>query len=225
MTEEVFRIIVAVGVGLACIMFVVQAFVMLGLLKIVKKVEQRVEGITKAAEPIIADVNVVLKKVGPVLEDVSPVVAKVGPLMDKAAVIFEKTGPVIERVEASIVEVKKLLATANRIVEDSRPRISEVTEEVASISHTGREQVDKWSDFLDDANQRARNRMEQIDHKVENTVDTVGNASETLKRTVTRPVREVNGLAAGISAAVATLVGKPRKYSVDSATQDEEMFI
>jgi uncharacterized protein YoxC len=225
MTEEVFRIIIAVGVGLACIMFVVQAFVMLGLLKTVKKVEQRVEGITKTAEPVIADVNVILKKIGPVLEDVSPVVAKIGPLMDKTAVLFEKTGPLIERVEASIGEVKKLLATANRIVEDSRPRISEVTEEVAAISHTGREQVDKWSDFLDDANQRARNRMEQIDHKVENTVDTVGQASETIKRTVTRPVREVNGLAAGISAAVATLVGKPRKYSVDSATQDEEMFI
>jgi hypothetical protein len=53
-------------------------------------------------------------------------------------------------------------------------------------------------------------------------VEQVGDA---MIRSVMRPVREVNGIAAGISAAVATLVKKPRKYSVDSATQDEEMFI
>jgi hypothetical protein len=40
-----------------------------------------------------------------------------------------------------------------------------------------------------------------------------------------RPVREVNGIAAGISAAVSTLVRGQHKSSVDSATQDEEMFI
>jgi len=46
-----------------------------------------------------------------------------------------------------------------------------------------------------------------------------------MKRAVMRPVREANGIAAGISAAVSTLVKRPRKSSVDSATQDEEMFI
>jgi hypothetical protein len=46
-----------------------------------------------------------------------------------------------------------------------------------------------------------------------------------MKRAVMRPVREVNGIAAGISAAVSTLVRGHRKSSVDEATQDEEMFI
>jgi hypothetical protein len=41
---------------------------------------------------------------------------------------------------------------------------------------------------------------------------------------VLRPVREANGIAAGIAAAVSTLM-RGRKSSVDSATQDEEMFI
>jgi hypothetical protein len=35
----------------------------------------------------------------------------------------------------------------------------------------------------------------------------------------------VNGLAAGVAAAVSTFVKGPRRSSVDSATQDEEMFI
>jgi len=38
-------------------------------------------------------------------------------------------------------------------------------------------------------------------------------------------VREVNGIAAGIGAALATLMRGHRRSRVDSATQDEEMFI
>ena len=58
-----------------------------------------------------------------------------------------------------------------------------------------------------------------------NTVEQVEQVSQGVKRAVTRPVREVNGIAAGVAAAVSTLVKGPRKSSVDSATQDEEMFI
>jgi hypothetical protein len=52
----------------------------------------------------------------------------------------------------------------------------------------------------------------------------VGEVGDALKRAAMRPVREANGVAAGISAAVSTFV-KGRKYPPDMATQDEEMFI
>ena len=51
-----------------------------------------------------------------------------------------------------------------------------------------------------------------------------GEVGDALKRAAMRPVREANGVAAGISAAVSTFV-KGRKYPPDMATQDEEMFI
>ena len=57
------------------------------------------------------------------------------------------------------------------------------------------------------------------------TVEQIENVSGAVKNAVLRPVREVNGIAAGISAAVSTLVRGQHKSSVDSATQDEEMFI
>ena len=60
---------------------------------------------------------------------------------------------------------------------------------------------------------------------MEVTVKQIENVSGTVKSFVLRPVREVNGIAAGISAMVSTLVRGRRKNSVDSATQDEEMFI
>ena len=80
-------------------------------------------------------------------------------------------------------------------------------------------------DLLHDAGDRTHARLEQIDHAVEATIKQIENVSGTVKSAVLRPVREVSGIAAGISAMVATLMRGRRKHSVDSATQDEEMFI
>jgi hypothetical protein len=85
--------------------------------------------------------------------------------------------------------------------------------------------VERIGELLHDAGDRARTRLEQIDQAVDSTVEQVGQVGDAMKRAVLRPVREVNGLAAGISAAVSTLVHHSRKPSVDQATQDEEMFI
>jgi hypothetical protein len=78
--------------------------------------------------------------------------------------------------------------------------------------------------LLQDAGARARARIEQIDRSVDNTVGQVEQIGENVKRAAMRPVREVNGIAAAISATVSTLVRGSRP-SVDHATQDEEMFI
>jgi len=109
------------------------------------------------------------------------------------------------------------------VIADARPHIAELSEEAVAITRSGREQVERIGDLLHDASDRARARLEQIDESLESTVGQVGQVGGAVKRAVLRPVREANGLAAGISAAVSTLV-HPRK-SPDAATQDEEMFI
>jgi methyl-accepting chemotaxis protein len=225
MTEEVFRTIIAVAVGLACIMIVVQAFVMIGLLRVVRKLEERFEPLANRAEPAIENLGAITARLGPIVDDVAPAFEKLGPMAEKVGLAFEKIGPLVEKLGTAADQAGKVLTNANRIIEDTRPRISEVSSEVAAISHSGREQVERLGELLQDAGDRARTRLEQIDHTVESTVEQVEQVGDAVKRTVMRPVREVNGIAAGISAAVSSLVGKPRKYSVDSATQDEEMFI
>ena len=80
-------------------------------------------------------------------------------------------------------------------------------------------------DLFHAAGDRTHARLEQIDHAVEATIKQIENVSGTVKSAVLRPVREISSIAAGISAMVAALVGGRHKSSVDSATQDEEMFI
>ena len=56
--------------------------------------------------------------------------------------------------------------------------------------------------------------MEQVEH-----------ASETVKSAVLKPVKEVNGMVAGVKAALNTYAQGGNRNSPEHATQDEEMFI
>jgi len=203
--------VVTAAVALASIAFVVQAMAMFAFYRVARRMQQKVGPLADQAEPVIG-------KLGPMIDEVGLVAQKLGPMIDKVGLAAGKVAPVADRVES-------VLATANRIMEENRPRISELSGEAVEIVRSGREQVERIGELLHDAGDCARARLEQIDQAVESTVEQVGQVGDAVKRAVLRPVREVNGLAAGISAAVATLVHHSRKPSVDQATQDEEMFI
>lgn len=232
MSEETFRIVVAAGVLVSCLAFLVQAGILLGIFRLTRKIQGSTAGLADRVEPVLAKIEPVFDKVGPVFEKIGPALdsinaaaAKVGPAMERFPALIEKTVGVVERAGALVQSANQATMTANQIMRDTRPRIAEISTETAAIVRSGREQVERVGDLLHDAGDRARTRLEQIDHTVESTVNQIENVSGAVKSAVLRPVREVNGIAAGISAAVSTIVRGSRKSSVDSATQDEEMFI
>jgi methyl-accepting chemotaxis protein len=197
MPEDLFRIVITVAVALACLAFLVQAGVAIALYRVAARIQKKVFPLVDRADALV--------------KEAAPVVAKAGPLIDK-------TGPAID-------SVNSILSQAGTIIDEVRPRITEISTEAAAIAKSSRRQVERIGELLDDAGSRAKERLEQIDHSVDATVEHLEQAGDVMKRAVMRPVREVNGLAAGISAAVSTLVHGSRKSSVASATQDEEMFI
>ncbi len=271
MSEETFRIVVAVAVLIACLAFLVQAGIVFALFRITRKMQVKTAGFMESAEPVLEQAGPVIEKIGPALDAIKDTVARLGPAIDRFLPVIDKTVVVVgraselvqkvtqvtatanqilqdarprvahisdetaaivrsgrdqvERAGVFIQNAKQLAATANQILQDVRPRIAQISEETAAIVHTGREQVERVGDLLTDAGDRALARLEQINHGVESTVNQIENVSGAVKSAVLRPVREVNGIAAGISAAVSTLVRGQHKSSVDSATQDEEMFI
>jgi methyl-accepting chemotaxis protein len=210
-TEDTFRIVVAAAVALACIAFVVQAVATFALYRVSRRMQRNVEPLTERAELVIG-------RLAPMIDKIGLAADNVGPVADRIGVVAGKVAPVID-------EVGTALATASRIMQETRPRIAELSSEAVEIARSGRQQVERLGELLNDAGDRARTRLEQIDQAVESTVEQVGQVGDAMKRAMLRPVREANGLAAGISAAVSTLVHHSRKPSVDQATQDEEMFI
>jgi len=232
MTDDVFRIVVAAAVALAALAFVIQAGVVIAFYRGSKKTQQKVAEFMEKAAPILAKVEPTLDQVSPIMERIGPTIDRMGPVIDQFGPALQKAGPSLERIGPAADKFGQMvdrfgtvLTTANRILEETRPRIADISVETLAIAKSGREQVERLGGLLNEASERARSRLEQIDHTVESTVDQVEQVGDTVKRAVMKPVREVNGLAAGLSAAVSTLVHGSRKSSVDSATQDEEMFI
>jgi ABC-type transporter Mla subunit MlaD len=231
MSEDIFRIVVTAAVLIAGIAFAVQAFVAVAFYRTARKMQEKIDEVTAVVKPAIEKIGPLVDKIGPVVDKVGPiidqsipVIASLGPMMEKVGQVADKVGPVVEQVGAAVENAGAILATTERIMEENRPRIAAASGDVAAITHAGREQVERISVLLHDAGDRTHARLEQIDQSVDSAVEQVGQVGDAMKRAVLRPVREVNGIAAGISAAVSTLV-KGRKSSVDSATQDEEMFI
>jgi methyl-accepting chemotaxis protein len=219
MSEDAFRIVVTVAVILAAIAFIVQGFVMLALYGVVRKMQQKVAPLIDKGEAVAASAMPVIQSVKPLVEE------KVKPLLDQASGTLKKVGPVLEKAGPAVDRVTAILTSTHGIIEENRPRIAEIATDAAAIVKNGREQAQNLGNLIHDASERTRIRLEQIDKSVDNTVEQVEQIGENVKRAAMRPVREVNGIAAGISAAVSTLVHGSRRSSVDHATQDEEMFI
>jgi ElaB/YqjD/DUF883 family membrane-anchored ribosome-binding protein len=197
MPEDVFRIVITVAVALACLAFLVQAGVAIALYRVAGRMQKKVVPVAE--------------RVDAVTRDAAPVLAKIGPLLDRA-------GPALENASG-------VLSQAQKILTENQPKIAQISTEALAIAKSGRRQVERIGELLDDAGSRAKERLDQIDRSVDNTVEHIEHAGDAMKRAVLRPVREVNGLAAGFSAAMSTLVRGSRRSSVDAATQDEEMFI
>jgi hypothetical protein len=217
MTEELFRWVVAAGVILACLSMLVQAIVLLKVHGAVQKISKEHTG------PLLAEINPIIQKVGPMMDRLGVVLEKAGPAIEKAGPALEKAGPVFDNISVVATKVATLVVSVNQLVDDARPKVADISDEAVAIVKTGRDQVERVGELLQDAAGRARVRLDQIDQSLDSTVHQVEVVSESVKRAVMRPVREVNGVAAGISAAVSALGRK--KAPVDAATQDEEMFI
>jgi hypothetical protein len=211
MSDDAFRIVITAAVILACIAFIVQSFIVVALYGIVRKLQQKIEPAIEKGEEVAATAL--------------PLIDKVKPLVEHTAAVFEKVGPVLEKAGPAVEKVTEILASTHQIIEETRPRVAEIATDGAAIVRSGREQAQNLGNLLHDASARAQARIEQIDRSVDNTVEQVEQVSENFRRAAMRPVREVNGIAAAISATVSTLIRGSNRSSVDHATQDEEMFI
>jgi len=130
----------------------------------------------------------------------------------------DKLGPMVDRFEA-------ILTTSSKILDENRPRIADITAETLVLAQAARQQAERIGELIDDVNGRAKARIAQIDRTVDHTVEQVDHASEAVRSAVMKPVNEVNGIVAGVRAALSTYAQGGSRNSPEHATQDEEMFI
>ena len=66
--------------------------------------------------------------------------------------------------------------------------------------------------------------MDRVELILDDTLSSLHETSVLLNKGILRPIREINGVAAGIQAALACLFSG-RRLTVERATHDDEMFI
>ncbi|MGP8246325.1 MAG: hypothetical protein ACLQVN_17625 [Bryobacteraceae bacterium] len=225
MPEDVFRLVITVAVVLACLAFVALAAVSWALYRSSRRMQRKAEPLMERVGPLVAKLDALADRGARIMDALVPAIEKAGPAIDEIRPALARIGPAVDKLVPVFDRAGEVLASAGRIIEDTRPRIAEISGELAEIVHTSRIQGERFGDTLTQAADRARGRIEQIDQSVESTIGQVNELGDAVKRAVTRPVREVNAVAAGFSAAISTLVRGSRRSSVATATQDEEMFI
>jgi len=159
--------------------------------------------------------------------------------------MWKATKALQQQVTSVLPQVRTVLTKAEVTLEESRTNIREITSKASELTSKASEIADKASEMatkasemmdigkaqmvkldgvIDDASGRAKVQLERAELVVEDTMDRVHQTVTAVHNGVIRPVREIQGVAAGMKAAMQHLLqgGRP---SVADATHDDEMFI
>ena len=128
-----------------------------------------------------------------------------------------------DRIVTLLPKVEALLDTSRAAVDEGRAGIAEIREKSNLILDSGQKQMQSLQAIMGDAQERSRRQFEHMELLVNDTLSRVEETVTLVHKGVMRPIRGINGLAAGVGAAIQFLLrGRPRP---DRVTVDEEMFI
>jgi methyl-accepting chemotaxis protein len=141
------------------------------------------------------------------------------------------------KMEALAEEVKvkamPLIETVQGSVTDLRPKIDAIAAKVEEISAnvsesttTVKNQINRIDATVTDTVDRARLQVIRADELLSRTIDKVEQTSEAVQRTVTSPLRQVNGIMAAITTGFEVFIGQKKRHSRNGAgVPRDEMFI
>ena len=204
MSEETFRIVVAAAVLAAISAFVVQVVFAIAAYVVFRTIRRDTAGCLAKFEPafdktgpLFNEVEVAVEKTELVINSLSSTAAK---LRSDWRNLFEETTRASSEAELLMRSLSLVAATSDEIVQDLR--VAAISCEVRAIVRSGRTQVEDVRGVLHDTRDRARRRLDQIDHAVNRAVLGV----ERVSNAVLRPVHKISGIAVGLSAGVAAFV-------------------
>ena len=129
-----------------------------------------------------------------------------------------------ERVDDLTPKVETLLESAEKTLQDSKKQFTEITVKANTILDSSKNQVERTDEFLKDAVTRARNQLDRVELVLDDSISRVHETVVLLNKGVMAPLREINGVTAGVRSALCYLF-RGNRPDVSRATTDEEMFI
>jgi hypothetical protein len=120
-----------------------------------------------------------------------------------------------------------ILTTTRQVLEDSAPKIKTITANLEETSHMVRVQTIHINHAIDDILARGREHAQRVDGMVDDTLDKVEHARQTVNRITDGPIRWVNAMSNGVRAAVDRFLQQRRPvtdFSASESFEEEEIF-
>jgi uncharacterized protein YoxC len=129
-----------------------------------------------------------------------------------------KAMPLIQTVEASVVELRPK-------IEEITAKVAEISANVADSTTTVKNQINRIDATITDTLDRARLQVIRADELLSKAIDKVEETTEAVQRTVTSPLRQVNGIVAAIHTGVEVFMGQKKRPRNGAGAPQDEMFI
>jgi len=119
-----------------------------------------------------------------------------------------------------------VLATAAAILDDAKPKIAEITSNLAETSASVRSHVSEVGHATSEIVERARLQAARLDEFVISAAQKVEATSELLQHKVLSPMRRVRAVVTALNAGLSFFKSsRPPKRNGSGEVEDEEMFI
>jgi hypothetical protein len=138
--------------------------------------------------------------------------------------VSKKTKELHDKITPLVPKVESLVATTQATVELSRKQIAEITSKANDVLDSTKNQLAMVEEVVSDATSRAKVQMDRVELVLDDTLSRAHETVALLHSGIMRPLREINGVTAGLRAALQFL-SRGNRPSVAQATSDEEMFI
>jgi ElaB/YqjD/DUF883 family membrane-anchored ribosome-binding protein len=138
--------------------------------------------------------------------------------------VNKKTKELHDKITPLVPKVESLVETTKATVELSRKQIAEITSKANDVLDSTKNQLAMVEEVVSDATSRAKVQMDRVELVLDDTLSRAHETVALLHSGIMRPLREINGVTAGLRAALQFL-SRGNRPSVAQATSDEEMFI
>ena len=138
--------------------------------------------------------------------------------------VYKSAKTMEAKVVPLVPKIESLVETTRSTVEESKQKIVDITTKANAILDSTKNQLTKVDSVVTDATSRAKVQMDRVEMVLDDTMSRAHETVAVLHNGIMRPLREINGIAAGIKAAFEHLA-RGRRPSVAQVTSDEEMFI
>ena len=130
----------------------------------------------------------------------------------------------VPKIDALLPKVDALVETSKVAVDDGRRQMAEISARTTEILDMTRTQLGRIDEFLEDAAGRARIQLDRAEMVLDDTMNRAQETVSLVHNGIMKPLRQIQGLTAGLQAALNFLLRRRNSGPVD-VTVDEEMFI